>query len=303
MKIKNYKEIAKIAGCGVGTVSRYFSGGSISTEMYERIDAIVQRSNFVAKNPKNIDNIAVITTNILDYHTNLLIEKLAQKLWSQKLSLNIIYFDDQHQSLQDIIENLFQKKTKKIILLLNNLDELNHETLQTIEKYHHNLIIYGQKLPNHNCVYLNYEKMMYDLTLQLIAKYQNVLYISTLLEDKKELYRGYFKACHDSKIEPRYLHLKTANFKEDHHLLANSIADYQLNAVICVDEYSYLQAQSLHLTNLMIANLYSPALQKGYLKANSYININFESITDSLVQLLTNDNSEQLAVEIQHQIS
>lgn len=30
MKIKNYKELAKIVGCGVGTISRYFSGGSIS---------------------------------------------------------------------------------------------------------------------------------------------------------------------------------------------------------------------------------------------------------------------------------
>lgn len=30
MKIKNYKELAKIAGCGVGTFSRYFSGGGVN---------------------------------------------------------------------------------------------------------------------------------------------------------------------------------------------------------------------------------------------------------------------------------
>ncbi|WP_425377697.1 hypothetical protein [Spiroplasma endosymbiont of Polydrusus pterygomalis] len=49
MKIKNYKELAKIVVCGVGTISRYFSGGSISTEMRERIKAILNQNDFLLK--------------------------------------------------------------------------------------------------------------------------------------------------------------------------------------------------------------------------------------------------------------
>ncbi|WP_425380315.1 hypothetical protein [Spiroplasma endosymbiont of Stenodema calcarata] len=94
MKIKNYKELAKIAGCGVGTISRYFSGGSISDGMRERIRAILQQNDFFLRKSQFQTNVTFLIFDKVSKWTCQVLQFLVNKLATENSIVNIAFLNE-----------------------------------------------------------------------------------------------------------------------------------------------------------------------------------------------------------------
>ncbi|WHQ36859.1 hypothetical protein [Spiroplasma sp. SV19] len=298
MKIKNYKELAKIAGCGVGTISRYFSGGSISDEMRERINAILQQNDFLLKKNHLQTNATLLIFDKISKWTCQMLQFLFDKLADNDIMVNIVLINENEKLFDLKFQALQQQWNMKIIIFTSYYQEISN----LIKKYENNanVLIFGQQNNKFQALYFDFEKIMYQLVTKTAPQTNATLYLS-LGTEWKALYRGYFKASNDLSLMTNYLVLTGTDYDADLEALTNTIIDKHIETVICVDEDSYFLVKSIKTVALKIINVnFDPNLLPNYLTANQAIQIDSNWIIDQLITFLSSDllSNEQQEVPV-----
>ncbi|WP_338965383.1 MULTISPECIES: hypothetical protein [unclassified Spiroplasma] len=300
MKIKNYKELAKIAGCGVGTISRYFSGGSISDDMRERINAILQQNDFLFKKNQVQTNVTLLIFDKTSKWTCQIIQFLANKLANENIMINIVLVNEDENLFDLKLQALQQQWNMKIIIFTSYYETVS----KLLKKYENNInvLLFGQQNNKFQALYFNFEKIMYQLVTKIALQTKAILYLS-LGTEWKTLYRGYFKASNDLNLLTNYLVLTVDDYETDVTLLTNKIIDKHIETVICVDEESYFLVKSIKKLDCKIINvIFEPNLVTNYLISNQAIKINFNWIIEQIMIFLNSrtisDEQQEIPVEI-----
>lgn len=300
MKIKNYKELAKIAGCGVGTISRYFSCGSISDDMRERISTILQQNDFLFKKNQAQTNVTLLIFDKTSKWTCQIIQFLANKLADENIMINIVFVNEDENLFHLKLQSLQQQWNMKIIIFTSYYEEIS----KLLKKYENNMnvLVFGQQNNKFQALYFNFEKIMYQLVTKISSQTKAILYLS-LGTEWKTLYRGYFKTSNNLNLLTNYLVLAGDDYETDLTLLTNTIIDKHIETVICVDEESYFLVKSIKkLDCKIIIVIFEPNLVTNYLLSNQTIKINFNWIIEQMMIFLNSktifDEQQEIPVEI-----
>ncbi|AGM25842.1 putative transcriptional regulator protein [Spiroplasma syrphidicola EA-1] len=303
MKIRNYKELAKIAGCGVGTISRYFSGGSISPQMAQRIEAIL-KTNEYEKKTENAKVIYLLLPTNLNPSYFALFQKLLNSLLNQEYAVNTIFLTsnwEQHDEQQ--LKLLINSNFEKIILFWPVANGFITEILDFLQPWKEQTILIGQNCPGWTTFFINNEKLMYDFTMHLLAKAKNILFLSTKENDNKEFYRGYYKACQEVAINPQQLVLQK-NGEADEVNLTNAIIDNKIETVICYEDYSQFLLKKLANYPVSVATITcnNEDINQPW-KNDKTMVIDWAEMLTKLVAVLNNPDQKAETVELRYKIN
>lgn len=208
------KDIAKMCGCGVSTVSRALNNHpDINEETRNKILSVVNEYNFVpnrnARNLKISDSktIAILIKGIANPFFMKMIKVMEREIQKQKYSLVLQHVDDKQDEVDEAIELEKEKKLKGIIFLggyfnhpKEKLDAINVpfiiSTVNMSEEYR----------GNYSSIAVDDVKESYKIVNYLCSiGHKKVLLISADSEDEsigKLRREGYKKALKDNNIEP-----------------------------------------------------------------------------------------------------
>lgn len=139
MKKLTIVDIAKMAGVGTTTVSRYFNGGSLKKETYEKIKKVVEEYNYspntFAKALKGTDSkiIGVIVPALHSYvsgHTLRYIDKKLKDNNYETLILNANFDADKQL---EYIKKLARMNVDGIILLPTTMSKAYESTIKSVD--------------------------------------------------------------------------------------------------------------------------------------------------------------------------
>ncbi|AGM24811.1 helix-turn-helix transcriptional regulator [Spiroplasma chrysopicola] len=303
MKIRNYKELAKIAGCGVGTISRYFSGGSISPQMTQRIEAIL-KTNEYEKKSENAKVIYLLLPTNLNHSYFLLFQKLLNCLLDQQYAINTIFLTsnwEQHDEQQ--LKLLINSNFEKIILFWPVANGFITEILDFLQPWKEQSILIGQNCPDWTAFFINNERLMYDFTMHLLAKAKSILFLNTKENDNKEFYRGYYKACQEVTITPQQLILQQIG-DEDELNLTNIIIDNKIEAVICYEDYPQFLLSKLANYPVAVATITwnDEDINHPWKSAKTMV-IDWTEMLTKLVTILNNPDQKAETLELRYKIN
>lgn len=123
------KDIAKLSGCGVSTVSRALNGNDdISPQTKAKIESIIEQYNYVPnKNARqlkreNSNSILIIVKGNMNLFFASIIEKIQKELDQKKISSSISYIDELGNEVQNAISLSREIKPLGIIFLGANFN-------------------------------------------------------------------------------------------------------------------------------------------------------------------------------------
>lgn len=160
------KEIAKISGVGVGTVSRYLNGGSISEEKKANIAKVIEENNYVPTSAavnlrgKSVE-IMVIVGKVSDGVTSKFIDGIIEAASKKNLKPLIVASNFSEESQNRYIDQAAQKKLLGV-LVYNPIGKLSDQ--------HDNVITVGKKIPGFPAVYSNDENNYYRLVTDILTR-------------------------------------------------------------------------------------------------------------------------------------
>ena len=139
MKKLTIVDIAKMAGVGSTTVSRYFNGGNLKKETREKIKKIVEEYNYTpntfAKALKGIDSkiIGVIVPCLHSYVSSNTLKYIDKNLKENNYETLIMNADFDEEKQLDYIRKLARMNVDGIILLPTTMSKSYESTIKSID--------------------------------------------------------------------------------------------------------------------------------------------------------------------------
>lgn len=128
------KDIARISGYSVGTVSRVLNGNaSVSETARARVEAVVREHNFTRNNnAKHLkqqasSGIAVIVKGTQNMLFASIVEQLQGLIWEKGLSCLIFYMDEDNNEVEEAIKICQERHPKGILFLGSTLDDFRRQ--------------------------------------------------------------------------------------------------------------------------------------------------------------------------------
>lgn len=256
----NIRDIARIAGVGVSTVSRVINNHpDVKEQTRERVLEIIRKNNYIPNNSarnlkkNNTKNIGVLIKGVFNPFFSEMLDLISKRIskagYSMILEHHDYLSDDEMSNLISIIK---EKRLQGVICLGGNFTEVKNEDFDEINvpvvltSINHK---YGKELSNFSSVSIDNEKSAYSATKYLIdCGHKN---IAIILGDEYDIgisYRreaGYLKALNDNGIQfnkeyrilgnynYRGAYDKTIKFLEDHNEVTAIFAISDIMAVGC----------------------------------------------------------------------
>ena len=268
MKKLTIVDIAKMAGVGSTTVSRYFNGGNLKKETREKIKKIVEEYNYTpntfAKALKGTDSkiIGVIVPCLHSYVSSNTLKYIDQNLKENNYETLIMNADFDEEKQLDYIRKLARMNVDGIILLPTTMSKSYESTIKSIDVP---VVLLGQEGEYTYSVEYNDFNAARDLANFVLAcGHRKIAYLGVGEEDiAVGYYRklGFMTTLEKYNLSP--VDVLITNFgMEDSYCLTNENIDKLKKAtcLICAtDNLAYGAIKALEENGLNIGTDYSVA--------------------------------------------
>ncbi len=204
----NISEIAERAGVSRAAVSRYFNNGYISDEKREVIRRVVEETgyrpslNAQTLRTKKTRMIGVIVPKIASDSIGRIVEGVLSVLNENGYQMILAVAQNDPKKEMEYLAAFDHKRVDGVILAGT---VFNTEYKKILKALTVPVVIVGQQLPGHSCVFHDDYHATYELTKYFFEKGRTRLgYISALQQDKAvggERYRGFCDAVRDAGQE------------------------------------------------------------------------------------------------------
>jgi LacI family transcriptional regulator, sucrose operon repressor len=236
-------DIAKMAGVAKSTVSRYLNGGSVSQDTKQKIEKIIEQTEYV---PNTFaQSLKARVTNLIGV--------VVPRLDSYSASRTMIGIDDQLRelnlkmlvansglSVEREIENIYSLAKQKVAGIILLATEITNAHLEAFNKVNIPILVVGQKHKNVHCLIHNDEQGAYELGKYVISKgHKKIAFLGVTEKDiavgiKRK--KGFKKAITEGEHSNIQFYETTFN-NEDAKEMAKEIIDgFHPSIVVCATD-------------------------------------------------------------------
>ena len=268
MKKLTIVDIAKMAGVGTTTVSRYFNGGNLKKETRERIKEIVDKYNYTpntfAKALKSIDSkiIGVIVPCLHSYISGNTLKYLDKELKENNYETLIMNANFDESKQLEYIKKLARMNVDGIILLPTTMSKAYESTIKSIDVP---VVMLGQEGEYTYSVEYNDFNAARDLTNYVLASgHKKIAYLGVGEDDiAVGYYRklGVLRALEKYNLEPENILITNFGMEEGYEIVKENIEKLKEDScLICAtDNLAYGAIKALEEEGLNVGEDYSVA--------------------------------------------
>ncbi|MBM7561757.1 LacI family DNA-binding transcriptional regulator [Fusibacter tunisiensis] len=140
MKTTNIKDIARLAGVGVSTVSRVINGHpDVKDETREAVHAVIEKYNYIpnnsARNLKRTEssNIGILIKGLYNPFFAKMIQTIEKTLAKEGFSVIIHYNTEEHRDIDAAYEFVVEKRLRGIICLGGDFDQVTDVDIERLD--------------------------------------------------------------------------------------------------------------------------------------------------------------------------
>ena len=268
MKRLTIVDIAKMAGVGTTTVSRYFNGGNLKKETHERIKEIVDKYNYTpntfAKALKSTDSkiIGVIVPCLHSYVSGNTLKYLDKELKDNNYETLIMNANFDENKQLEYIKKLARMNVDGIILLPTTMSKAYESTIKSIDVP---VVMLGQEGEYTYSVEYNDLNAARDLTNYVIASgHKKIAYLGVSEDDiAVGYYRklGVIMALEKYGLKPENILITNFSMEEAYDVVRENIQKLKNDScLICAnDNLDYGAIKALEEEGLSVGENYSVA--------------------------------------------
>ena len=268
MKKLTIVDIAKMAGVGTTTVSRYFNGGNLKKETRERIKEIVDKYNYTpntfAKALKSTDSkiIGVIVPCLHSYISGNTLKYLDKELKENNYETLIMNANFDENKQLEYIKKLARMNVDGIILLPTTMSKAYESTIKSIDVP---VVMLGQEGEYTYSVEYNDFNAARDLTNYVLASgHKKVAYLGVGEDDiAVGYYRklGVIRTLEKYNLEPESILITNFGMEEGYEIVKENIEKLKKDScLICAtDNLAYGAIKALEEEGLNVGKDYSVA--------------------------------------------
>ena len=268
MKKLTIVDIAKMAGVGTTTVSRYFNGGNLKNETRERIKEIVDKYNYTpntfAKALKSTDSkiIGVIVPCLHSYISGNTLKYLDKELKINNYETLIMNANFDENKQLEYIKKLARMNVDGIILLPTTMSKAYESTIKSIDVP---VVMLGQEGEYTYSVEYNDFNAARDLTNYVLASgHKKIAYLGVGEDDiAVGYYRklGVLRALEKYNLEPENILITNFGMEEGYEIVKENIEKLKEDScLICAtDNLAYGAIKALEEEGLNVGADYSVA--------------------------------------------
>jgi len=268
MKKLTIVDIAKMAGVGTTTVSRYFNGGNLKKETRERIKEIVDKYNYTpntfAKALKSTDSkiIGVIVPCLHSYISGNTLKYLDKELKENNYETLIMNANFDENKQLEYIKKLARMNVDGIILLPTTMSKAYESTIKSIDVP---VVMLGQEGEYTYSVEYNDFNAARDLTNYVLASgHKKIAYLGVGEDDiAVGYYRklGVLRALEKYNLEPENILITNFGMEEGYEIVKENIEKLKEDScLICAtDNLAYGAIKALEEEGLNVGEDYSVA--------------------------------------------
>ena len=268
MKKLTIVDIAKMAGVGTTTVSRYFNGGNLKKETRERIKEIVDKYNYTpntfAKALKSIDSkiIGVIVPCLHSYISGNTLKYLDKELKENNYETLIMNTNFDENKQLEYIKKLARMNVDGIVLLPTTMSKAYESTIKSIDVP---VVMLGQEGEYTYSVEYNDFNAARDLTNYVLSSgHKKVAYLGVSEDDiAVGYYRklGVLRVLEKYNLEPENRLITNFGMEEGYEIVKENIEKLKEDScLICAtDNLAYGAIKALEEEGLNVGEDYSVA--------------------------------------------
>ena len=268
MKKLTIVDIAKMAGVGTTTVSRYFNGGNLKNETRERIKEIVDKYNYTpntfAKALKSTDSkiIGVIVPCLHSYISGNTLKYLDKELKENNYETLIMNANFDENKQLEYIKKLARMNVDGIILLPTTMSKAYESTIKSIDVP---VVMLGQEGEYTYSVEYNDFNAARDLTNYVLASgHKKVAYLGVGEDDiAVGYYRrlGVIRTLEKYNLAPESILITNFGMEEGYEIVKENIEKLKEDScLICAtDNLAYGAIKALEEEGLNVGEDYSVA--------------------------------------------
>ena len=303
MKKLTIVDIAKMAGVGSTTVSRYFNGGNLKKETREKIKKIVEEYNYTpntfAKALKGTDSkiIGVIVPCLHSYVSSNTLKYIDKNLKENNYETLIMNVDFDEEKQLDYIRKLARMNVDGIILLPTTMSKSYESTIKSIDVP---VVLLGQEGEYTYSVEYNDFNAARDLANFVLAcGHRKIAYLGVGEEDiAVGYYRklGFMTTLEKYNLSPVDVLITNFGMEDSYRLTNENIAKLKkATCLICAtDNLAYGAIKALEENGLNIGTDYSVAAFGDYASSAllksplTTIKFDLEDAAQKTVEMLLN---------------
>ena len=268
MKKLTIVDIARMAGVGTTTVSRYFNGGNLKEETHKRIKEIVDKYNYTpntfAKALKSIDSkiIGVIVPCLHSYVSGNTLKYLDKELKNNNYETLIMNANFDENKQLEYIKKLARMNVDGIILLPTTMSKTYESTIKSIDVP---VVMLGQEGEYTYSVEYNDFNAARDLTNYVLAQgHKRIAYLGVSEEDiAVGYYRklGVIRTLEKYNLSPGNVLITNFGMEEGYSAVKENIEKLKEDScLICAtDNLAYGAIKALEEAGLNVGENYSVA--------------------------------------------
>ena len=268
MKKLTIVDIAKMAGVGTTTVSRYFNGGNLKKETRERIKEIVDKYNYTpntfAKALKSTDSkiIGVIVPCLHSYISGNTLKYLDKELKENNYETLIMNANFDENKQLEYIKKLARMNIDGIILLPTTMSKAYESTIKSIDVP---VVMLGQEGEYTYSIEYNDFNAARDLTNYVLASgHKKVAYLGVGEDDiAVGYYRrlGVIRTLEKYNLAPESILITNFGMEEGYEIVKENIEKLKEDScLICAtDNLAYGAIKALEEEGLNVGKDYSVA--------------------------------------------
>ena len=268
MKKLTIVDIAKMAGVGTTTVSRYFNGGNLKKETHIKIKEIVDKYNYTpntfAKALKSIDSkiIGVIVPCLHSYVSGNTLKYLDKELKNNNYETLIMNANFDENKQLEYIKKLARMNVDGIILLPTTMSKTYESTIKSIDVP---VVMLGQEGEYTYSVEYNDFNAARDITNYVLAQgHKRIAYLGVSEEDiAVGYYRklGVVRTLEKYNLSPGNVLITNFGMEEGYSVVKENIEKLKEDScLICAtDNLAYGAIKALEEAGLSVGENYSVA--------------------------------------------
>ena len=261
-------DIAKMAGVGTTTVSRYFNGGNLKKETYERIKEIVDKYNYTpntfAKALKSTDSkiIGVIVPCLHSFVSGNTLKYLDKELKENNYETLIMNANFDENKQLEYIKKLARMNVDGIILLPTTMSKTYEDTIKSVDVP---VVMLGQEGEYTYSVEYNDFNAARDLTNYVLANgHKKIAYLGVSEDDiAVGYYRklGVIMTLEKYGLKPENILITNFSMEEAYDIVKENIQKLKDDScLICAtDNLAYGAIKALEEEGLNVGENYSVA--------------------------------------------
>ena len=268
MKKLTIVDIAKMAGVGTTTVSRYFNGGNLKKETHERIKEIVDKYNYTpntfAKALKSTDSkiIGVIVPCLHSFVSGNTLKYLDKELKENNYETLIMNANFDENKQLEYIKKLARMNVDGIILLPTTMSKTYEDTIKSVDVP---VVMLGQEGEYTYSVEYNDFNAARDLTNYVLASgHKKITYLGVSEDDiAVGYYRklGVIMTLEKYGLKPKNILITNFSMEEAYDIVKDNIQKLKDDScLICAtDNLAYGAIKALEEEGLNVGENYSVA--------------------------------------------